>query len=134
MLIYYWGVCWESGQHENAVALWSGLYANLDPQTEQAKWLANLIEESHAASKENSMLEPLFEVQVALAPEFTVNSPDAQLVVFVKSDRTGNMPILAQQIKQPRFPLEVTLTEQDAVSKIYRTGMRLSSLKFQHVW
>lgn len=106
---------WEKGEQTNAIALWSQLYETLDPKTEQAQWLANLLEQSTTQQSDTPSLDPLFHVQVAVAGEYSASAPHAQLVVFVKSARTGNMPILAQQIKQPQFPITVTLTEQDAV-------------------
>ena len=74
-----------------------------------------MIEESQSSQIQD--MDTLFEVQVALAPEYKLEHPDTQLVVFVKDPKLGNMPILAQQVKQPIFPIQVKLTAQDAVMR-----------------
>lgn len=77
--------------------------------------------------------EPLFEVEVVLAPTLATRQPRGVPLFVVVRDGQGRMPLLARRIMDPKLPLKVALTADDLLgdrAALATAGNLVASARF----
>lgn len=119
----------QAGETEAGIAFWKQLLERPDLPAELRAELQTQIEqlggEEPISGEQNSAVGPetdaagddgvALRLRIALAPELAPLPEQGVLFVFARQPGGPPMPLAVQRFEQPRFPLEVRLTDADSM-------------------